>query len=105
MNKGKIRATNEKFVATIKKFLDVPYDWKTNPLNSIYQSEDTAKAKNAVAEVNFKQAETEANRALVTAKASEAAAANEKFADVALNDKAQENIKLGFKLWIRHLKT
>ena len=93
MNKGKIRATNEKFAANIKKLLDAPYDWKTNSLNSIYQSEDTAKAKNAAAEASFKQAETEANRALATARASEAAAAHENFSDVSLNDKAQENIQ------------
>ena len=101
LNKSKIRSTNEKFAITIKKFLDLPYDWKTNPLNSIYQSEDTAKAKNAAEEANFKQAETEANRALAIAKASEAAASNQNFADASLNDKAQENIEA----WLQAVDT
>ncbi len=93
-SKRGIRATNQDFARTISSFLASPGDWKTNPVDALYRSKETADAMNASGKAAFEKAKGLEDETLARAKIAQAAAAVALFKDAALNDTAIKEIKL-----------
>ncbi|MFH1976640.1 MAG: putative sulfate exporter family transporter [Pseudomonadota bacterium] len=92
-SKRGIRATNQDFAKTIAGFLAAPGDWKTNPIDALYRSKETADAMSASAKEAFDKAKAGEEAALGLATAAQAAATAASFKDAALNETANKEIK------------
>ena len=90
--KKKLKATDQGFSKTIKKFASTTHGWSGNPIAGFYQSKETADAKNAKGKAGFEKAKAVEDAALNRAKASEAAAATAGFNDASLNQTAKDDI-------------
>lgn len=88
-----IRARDQDFGKTIQNFLAAPSDWKTNPLDAIYRSEEAAKAMSAPFKEAADKAKIAEAAALAKAKEAQAAAAAAEFKDTTLNAQAENEIK------------
>ncbi len=93
-SKRGIRATNQDFARTISSFLAAPGDWKTNPVDALYRSQETADAMSASGKAALEKTKTAEEEALAKAKIAQAAAATALFKDAALNDSANKEIKV-----------
>jgi 4'-phosphopantetheinyl transferase EntD len=69
-----------------------PHKWGSNPINSLYLSEEEAAAKSAKYQEKYEAARTQAQQALQQAKQGQAAAAAADFENPELNKQAQEEI-------------
>jgi hypothetical protein len=92
MEKNKLRATSEKYALVLKDYLDVPYDWVTNPLKAFYLSPLAAAAINKVGQTAIVKTKSAADETLSAAKAAESAAAQKAFASRELNVAAEAAI-------------
>jgi uncharacterized integral membrane protein (TIGR00698 family) len=88
-----VRATNQNFAKTIQNFLSSPSDWRTNPLDALLRSAETAKAMGAPFKEAADKAKAAVEPALAKAKAAQAAAAAAGFKDASLNAAADKEIK------------
>lgn len=92
-SKRGLRATNQDFAKTIASFLAPPSDWKSNPLDALYRSKETADAMNASGKAAFEKAKGLEDETLAKAKIAQAAAAAAMYKDASLNDTATKEIK------------
>ncbi|MBU1695872.1 MAG: YeiH family protein [Proteobacteria bacterium] len=88
-----IRATNQDFAKAIASFLASPGGWKTNPLDALIRSQETADKMSASAKDAFDKAKAGEKTALAAATASQTAASAAFFKDTALNEAADKEIK------------
>jgi len=92
-SKRAIRATDQDFAKTIAGFLAAPGGWKTNPVDALYRSRETADAMSASAKESYDKAKGSEEEALARAVIAQSAAAVSLFKDAALNDTADKEIK------------
>ncbi|MBT8371191.1 MAG: hypothetical protein KJO34_09530 [Deltaproteobacteria bacterium] len=87
--KRKLRATNETYAKKLKAYLDAPYDWTANPVESLYLSPDKAKARSEALQPAHAVAKEKVDQALAVAQTAESAAADAGFKDSDLNTTAE----------------
>ena len=91
-SKKGIRARDQSFGRTIQNFLAAPSDWRSNPLDALYRSEEQAKAMSAPHKEAADRAKAAEDEALARAKTAQALAAGAGFKDGALNAQAEKAI-------------
>ncbi|MFP4158435.1 MAG: YeiH family protein [Desulfobacterales bacterium] len=84
-----IQAKKEGFTSTIYELTNRPKKWSSNPLDSVYMSEEKAAAKRAEAADDYERAQQKVEEARQKAEQAEAAAADADFEDGDLNEKAK----------------
>jgi uncharacterized membrane protein YadS len=87
-----VRATNQDFAKTIQNFLSAPSDWRFNPLDALYRSEETAMAMGAPFKEAADKAKAAVDAALAGAKTAQTAASAAAFKDATLNATAEKEI-------------
>lgn len=87
-----VQARKEGFTAAIYNLTDRPKGWDTNPIQSVYMSEDEAAAKRAAAAPRYETAEQQLAEARAAAEAAENRAREANFEDSALNGEARAAI-------------
>jgi len=92
-DKGKLKGTSTPFGKFASHWTKTPGSWTSNPLESLMQSEEQAKALNEKAMPKYEEAKAKAEAALTAAVSAEEAAAGAMFQDKALNDDASAKIK------------
>jgi uncharacterized membrane protein YadS len=92
-DKGKLKGTSSPFGKFATHWTKTPGSWTSNPLDSLVQSEEQAKALNEKAMPKYEEAKAKAEAALTAAVAAEEAAAAALFQDKTLNDEATAKIK------------
>jgi uncharacterized integral membrane protein (TIGR00698 family) len=90
--KKNIKATDQEFAKKIKDFLEAPGDWKNNPLDAVYCSQEAADAINAANKEAYDAAKAAEEAALAKAKISESTAALVTFSNATLNEQAKKDI-------------
>ncbi|MFH1156143.1 MAG: putative sulfate exporter family transporter [Pseudomonadota bacterium] len=91
-DKGKLKASGTAFGKLVGHWTKHPGSWKSNPMDSLIQTEEQAKALNEKAMPKYDQAKAANDAALAAAMAAEQAAAGPSFQDTALNDAANSKI-------------
>ena len=89
----KVAGKDVSFLKTVLGFLATPGAWHSNPLDSLYLSEEAAKQANAKIQPKLDELKKAEADALANAKTAQAAAADVMFKDEALNAKASEAIE------------
>ena len=84
-----IKATSSPIGKSVKTFTNKPYGWSTNPLDSLFFSEEAAKAKNEKGEAAYAAARMAVSSVLEAAIAAENRAAEAGFTDKTLNAEAK----------------
>jgi uncharacterized integral membrane protein (TIGR00698 family) len=88
----KVQAKKEGLTSVIYNLTNRPKGWTTNPIESVYLSEEAAAARRAAAADRYEQAQKEAEQALARAEEAEAAAAAANFENKELNQEAKAAI-------------
>ncbi|MGM0646380.1 MAG: YeiH family protein [Thermodesulfobacteriota bacterium] len=87
-----VQAKKQGFTSVIYNMTNRPKGWSSNPLNSIYLSEEDAAQKRAAAQDGLEEAKEELSQARAEAEEAEAAAASANFEEKELNQKAKAAI-------------
>ncbi|MFH7319830.1 YeiH family protein [Desulfurivibrio sp. D14AmB] len=90
--KSGLRARNEPYAKSIGQWLQRPGRWSSNPLESLYLSEEAAAARRAAALPAYEEAQEKTKAALANAKTAQAMAEAAGFQSTALNDQAETAI-------------
>ncbi|MFP4657656.1 MAG: YeiH family protein [Desulfonatronovibrionaceae bacterium] len=88
----KIQAKKEGFTATLYGLTSRPKSWTSNPLKSIYMSEEDASAKRAAAADDYERAKEEVAEARAEAEKAQAEAEAAGFEDKELNEAAKSKM-------------
>lgn len=91
--KDKFRARNSSTAKSLASFMAKPKSWSGSPLESLFLSEEGAKAKNEAAKAKAEEAATKEKTALEAAKAAEEAAAAREYNDAGLNTAAETAVE------------
>ncbi len=84
-----IKGSNHGIIATVLDLTVRPKGWTSNPIKSIYMSEEEAAEKRAAAQPRYETAQEELEQARAKAEQAEEAARAANFEDRALNDEAR----------------
>jgi uncharacterized membrane protein YadS len=87
-----IQAKKEGFTSVIYNLTNRPKSWTTNPLNSVYLSEEAAAARRAAAADDYEKAKEKVDEARAEAEKAEAAAAQANYENKDLNKQAKQAI-------------
>lgn len=87
-----LRARDGAYGKTIAKWLAAPARWTSNPVESLYLSEEVAAKRRADAEPKYKEAQEKTAAAMTQAKAAQDEAAAAEFKNADLNKKAETDI-------------